>query len=967
MNDQASNPSELSNRESCQSNLRGTIRVFGFILGAVFLASLSSCGGCGKQETKPKRAKSAGTETSYNASTETTYNPLYPDQKLKAELTPLPTPEPPRMKPINRDQVLNLEPQAVGTAKIGLLDSPLGGAAGNLSTATAGDYLLTNGKISLYFAAVKPRKKGEPFNVILSPYFKQRQGSLIDLIAGDVKADYLGDFTQALGTDASEPVLDYDSAEFIKRDNPSAASGAPTPDGAQRAAVGLRLTGSTFNKDDREIRVQTIYWLVPDETRVEVETKILEGDQNTSIADTANWGPGVVLTGVHGVPDARGATLDVDWFATHAGNLSIGVAVFEGQLHGNFARSRTRTVGYKGAEGSRQQQRTRWIFAGVGNYDSVDSQIFQQDRNRRPTGVFQGKVIQREDKEPAPGTWVDVYWYDRKIGPPSRQLFEQIGTDANGNFRTVLPMTDMEKAEGRFFIGAGGRSRQIGMEAQGIVVKSGSPRERTIHTTRPALLHVQVFDSKTSQTVAARVKFEPVPPASAALFDGITSPTGYLNYFYVPPEGRTVEMSDGVYTLTAMHGIRCDFTQVDVQMAYGQTTSANLAIQQTSPTPGWLGVQIGALTNATPDCVLTPEDVVLMAAAEDLDWIVTGDDEKITDLSPVISKMGLQRKLGSSRGFRTRLPKRPEWGDFLVYPVPSGAPDPKVAREQWKNMTQAADFIGALRRLYPGALIEAVHLYSEAINRSGEGNGYFFLPKWNVYEMAFNDNVRTEPIDFSIDAVNVCPSDRPWVFGWEKDFVYINTLRSRFYIPAPVSDARVPFLSEPGYPRLLVRTDQSDPSQVTEKALFDAMKAGHWQVTSGPFIEFKSDGRKEGELYQPGKKAFVRFKLTAPLWATMTHIEMCKDGVMLWKQSDTSGVSGFRKPFEWEGQVELNPELKSNADTLLSVTVSSEQTVEIAPRSPGMGVPSMAWMSPVIADTNGNAKWDPPQYRDKGR
>lgn len=361
-----------------------------------------------------------------------------------------------------------------------------------------------------------------------------------------------------------------------------------------------------------------------------------------------------------------------------------------------------------------------------------------------------------------------------------------------------------------------------------------------------------------------------------------------------------------------------------------------------------------------------------MTAGEGLQWIISGDFETITDFAPVIEKMGYKDLLVSSRGFRTCLPKRAQWGEFLLFPIAAGAPDPKAAREQWKDMTDPTEFFAALRKLYPGALIVSCHPYSDALNKQNNntGTGYFYHPNWTVYEMAYNDNQRVEKIDFGIDAVNLFSPRGDWSYYLDKDFYFIHTQNSRFYIPAPVSESRSAYLGEPGWPRLLLYVEETDVQKATEEMLIGAMKAGRWQITTGPFVEFTADGRRAGDRYQPdSKKANIHFRITAPFWASTSNVDLCKDGIMLWRNaSNMEAGEEENVRYEKEEGVELTPELRGDSDTMLNGSTWATRMIDpVARGSTGAGLISLSWTGPIFCDTNGNGKHDPPIYRDRGK
>lgn len=859
-------------------------------------------------------------------------------------------------------QVLETAAKSAGAATIAKIDSTLSAAAGPRAEGRVGDYLLQNDKVKLTFAYVVPvDDPSKPLEVFANKRFDRRQGALIDVCLADKPVDFLVLYTQIPPDAPGAAEVDYDSAEFVSRDNPP--------------AVGLRLTASVF-PDNVESRFQTTYWLAPGETRVDVETRVISGKEGLLLADNSDWGPGAIVTGTDGVVESAKGTLkrQPEWILVSAGSVSAGMTPAKGaKFDGSFGASIMRVTAPAGED--KAQRRSLWF--GDGNFSSVTDQIFAANEKESPTGALTGTILSSEDGKPATNSWVDILWQQRpadvKDSEAVRQikfdprLFTRVSCGDDGKFKVLLP-ANVGGNQGRYFVATAGRARAGGRSSQGIVIKEGETTQRDLKVSEAAKLFVKLVDSKTSETMVGRVKFEPIGANPSSSFLDISNPEGYLNYFYVPLAGREIELAKGSYMLTATAGIEYDLSKVDVDMEYGQTTPAEIVMDRVSPSKGYMDLDVGAMTKATPGVVFTAEQRVLMAAGEGLNWIVSGDLNALTDFEPAIEKLGLAGKMKSSMGFRAHLPKRPEWGEFLIYPISAGMPDPAKAREQWEGLADAKPFVAKLRELYPGALIEAVNPFSTSSKRDPEGDGYFYQKGWNVYEMAYNDHLRTEELDFGIDAVNVFPARKFWNLNWEKDFLYKNHLHNRFYVPAPVSNARVALGGEPGYPRILVRTDEDDVSKIPEAKLFEAMKAGKWQVTTGPFIDASFDGRKPGdEMYKPEQNANVKYKVTAPPWATTSTIDFAKDGMMNKRDVTPGAIPTSATRQHGEEKLDLYPDLKGFDDTTASVEITSPDQIPIIPQF-GIGVQSFAIDGPMILDTNGNKVYDPPkEYRDTGK
>lgn len=833
-------------------------------------------------------------------------------------------------------QIPQLPSIQLGELSLGLVAGPEQTPPGPFASSRTGDYVLQNDHVALFFCDVGPaRPPGKSLEDQRTGAFRH-PGALIDLRIGDASVDFLGRFQQGIGIDDASSSITYRHVEFLDASD------------TDQQALAIRFVGDHQGAGGNS-EIETTYRLAAGETFATVESRYLSGDRSVPIADHADWGPGVVLAEDLGpAPGNTGAFAESRWYAARGGGTAIGIAGDGARTRGYFRTNQTRVQGPESTDSDSIYRRR--IFFGTGRFSEVTDQIFAHPSMNTPTGTFTGTIIDEVSRPVATG-WVNVIAYDQDDASRGRWLITQIRTDADGRFSAVLP-------EGRYFVGSASQSRRVSIGQRGIVIEPGKAVEREVKTRPTSVLKVRVIDSETKQPLAARVRFAAIAPTQAFRIDSVNSPAGYVDSFYVPPQGGSLEMPAGKWDLRVTKGIRYDLERMTAETSAGEETSLTVILKKSSPTPGWLGLEVGAMTLATPGSALSAEDILLMAAGEGLDWIVSGDWETITDFGPTIEQKGLSDVLGSSRGFRTRLPSRPELGNFLIYPVAADAPDPAQAREQWANFDTPSEFLATLRELYPGALIECITPYSDH-------HGYFYIPDKNPYTMAYHTR---EDIDPSIDAINVLPPRDIYEFGFQKDFVFVSALRNRFHIPAPVSRTRVPLLSEPGYPRLLVRTGSSNPTKVAEDELFAAMKAGRWQITSGPFIDFEVEGRREGDRFESPDRLKGQVRVTAPNWADTSILDLCKEGMMSRRDGTDGAIYGTSVRYNRRVDLRLYPQYKNDSDTLVNVVVQGSNTSDDAlPTYGGPGVPSIAFTGPIVADTNANGQWDPPIYRDKGK
>ena len=869
-----------------------------------------------------------------------------------------------------------------GAAKVERLGPIYSDGAGSMVTSRAGDWRLSNDKISLIFAAIEgdPTPSSQP----LAGYRENLRlddrvpGAIIDLAAGGESLDFLASFTQGIGLELDDLVVEYDMSEPVQRGD----------------EVGLRFEGSPF--DNAFIRLETTYWLAEGRNRLRVETRFLgwpEDEPLPPVCDVGSWGAaGMLVEGGGVLRDPEPQQRIADFYLARGGNLCAGVAPLSGKVEGRFnpypPLSRVLLDSLTADElASHDAITTSCQFliptindlpeaSGEGPVFARDLYVFSGAPNRLvdriladrgvETGVIEGRVLLGGDgSKPIAGMDIEflrIYRHpEQRMTILEQKAYTMARSDDQGRYRITVPED--------FYIPRLLSESGSGRLGSAAAAKAGKVKERVLNLGQRSGVHVKVIDAETSRPLTARVRFEAIPPTYPAYFGRPESAGGHFENAYVGPEGRTLHLQPGKWVVHAMRGIRYEPGDLDVATTQGQIIEVVIPVKQVNPTPGWQGMEIGARTDATPGCIVKAEDIVLMASAEGLDWIVSGDFEHVTDFGPIIRELGLEGELGHSRGFRTILPAYPEWGQFLIYPLAEDAPDPAEVRAEWAELTEASEFIAALRRLYPGALIQSDLIYTE------QGEGYFGIEGKNPYELSFEPN---PVIDTDIDVVNLFPARQRWSIKERFGFWNNHRMSGREYIGVTGPTGRTVLGSEPGYPRLLVYTGKLDPAEVTEEELFVAFQANRTQLTSGPFIDYSVGDFMAGDMIARDPSLPVSVRITAPSWADVKVVKFEKEGMVQKGKtfhSDPSGGQRFPVPTSEDVNEYYVLDLKElrthkKKDTLLGVAAMGEGNLRSTlPHGRNMGdTPPFAVTAPIIIDTNGNGVFDPIKlYRDKGK
>jgi hypothetical protein len=475
-------------------------------------------------------------------------------------------------------------------------------------------------------------------------------------------------------------------------------------------------------------------------------------------------------------------------------------------------------------------------------------------------------------------------------------------------------------------------------------------------------VHLRVLDDATSRPLPARVRVEAIPPTAPMNFGFPLSAASYVDNAYVSAQGDNIYLPSGHWILYVSHGIEYDTNDRDVTVTGGKMAEMVIRLKRTIPTPGWVHIETGVRTKATPGCAIEAKDIVQMAAGEGIQWIISGDFERLTDLRPIIHSLGLTGQLGASRGFRTMLPAHPEWGQFLVYPVKDNAPDPATARQEWAGLKTAKEFIATLRRHYPGALIQAELAWTET------GLGYFGQLNKDAYEVSWDFAPGREA---GIDAVNLFPARQHWELTDNRGFWINNMCRNRRYLMTSSNSGTTVFGAEPGYPRLLARLAQGKAA--TEEALFEALRAHRVEVTTGPFIDLDINGTLPGGMSVLNENGKIKLRVTAPKWIDTSVLGLDRENHAKKQLLITSGeTSPLRFPANEESAVAnltlRDLDLSDLRDTIISLWTAGAQSLRpwVPSASPEDEVIPFAMVYPIIIDGKKNGKYDPITYPMQG-
>jgi hypothetical protein len=351
---------------------------------------------------------------------------------------------------------------------------------------------------------------------------------------------------------------------------------------------------------------------------------------------------------------------------------------------------------------------------------------------------------------------------------------------------------------------------------------------------------------------------------------------------------------------------------------------------------------------------------VVSAVAEGLDWIVTADPMTATDLQPVVDKLGFSDRIRASRGYRLINQADKMRGDYTVFPVDECAAGPNPDFSLVEDSSSPEDAIEGLRALCPGAVLMA--------NRP-------IFPKIGLlsvqgFDMETGAIPESDDLVMDVDAFQVWEGKRSNAAmpTWT---TYLQLL-SRGYRMTPLANSLSAgtFNEEPGYPRVYIRSEDTDPRSMDIKELTRNIKAGRVQLTNGPFIDFRINGQDAGSMVTDEDGDIeIELNVWTPNWANVSSISILQNGrvvrQVILPAGSTDEDGGLIYPTK-KNPDENKFRIRIMEDSILNVLVQGDPALPQDPVNPFImptyqpgvtqGQYSMALTAPVLVDVDGDGR-----------
>lgn len=824
-----------------------------------------------------------------------------------------------------------------------------------------GDWFLANDRVFMGFGAVPDADETDPSDPRNHAMYL-RGGALLDLTQAPSTPENFQLFKPNTGGENTDRVV-IESIETEVRDDGSAV---------------LRTTG--YDLSSPFVSVVTEYDLARDAPGALVTTTVTNTDPSevsapVALGDAVQWGGMTPFVPGQGWIPGMGRVdqeLEFVWGKMH--DIWVFISPSEGT-------ARYRQTGRRGylehgepmpLEPGETRIYRRYLLVGDQSPADLYSHVLMQRPDTR-TGNLVGRVIERQqtadggviEGQAVPNVEIRMTVIDRKDWDEAtrRQMVNQpfmiAMTDERGQVNVLLP-------EGEYLAFAAPSTRlspRPGVETA-LRIEDRAVTVKDLAVSPPSELQYRLVDAETGNRMPGKLTFEALR-GTAPLDHGWPGNVIAGNVVFSSHGGGVVEIPPGDYRVVASCGPEYHITEQRVRIEPLERAELTLNMRRAFETPGWISADVGVRTSATENSRVDPKVRVVSAAAEGIQWLVTGDAGQATDLAPYVEQLQMTNVIKTSPGFRFTGSTLPFRGDFLLFPTDICSAGPTMDLGALEDASSPAEVIRMMRTLCP----EAALLVSRPI---WPVNGFLTLYGYDLNAPALYPE--EAPLDY--DAFQVWEGKRIGSALDGYDAYHAMLRRGGTAALFANTNALGTLESEVGYPRVYIKSSADDVSRIDPAELAENVKDGLVFITNGPFIDLRVNGQEPGSLVtDTDGEVEVELRVWAANWVDVQSIAINLNGrfvrQILLPRADLRDEDAPSLVFPTAGaEDEERLIIRVREDSVLDVVVRGSQQSPLDPVNPFRpnvndssmmrGQFALAISAPFFIDADGNGRMDWP-------
>ena len=522
--------------------------------------------------------------------------------------------------------------------------------------------------------------------------------------------------------------------------------------------------------------------------------------------------------------------------------------------------------------------------------------------------------------------------------------------DAEGRFAFRLPPGDYEVL-----------IEDIGREPvkKTVSVKAGEQTSLDVEMAVAAAIEFDVTDADAARGIPCKVQFIGQGGTANPDLGPHDRAHGCANQYHSEKGNFRVQVPLGKYKVVVTHGIEYSHVARDVTVEPGGTQKMQAALRRLVQTPGWVSTDYHNHSTQSGDNTCGTDDRIINLAAEQIEFAPATEHNRIYNWRPHIERLGLAHELSTITGMELT-GGGAHLNSFPLEPVPftqdHGAPvwnkDPRINAAALRH--HRGDDADRWVHINHPDLIENF-IDRDADRRPDDGFVALgqLVDAVETQNFIGNDILATAPYAITRNKV------RQEVVDYSREFIWLQLLNAGQRLTAiAVSDAHSVYGNGVGGWRTYVPSATDNPAEIDWKELSRHSKAGRMMLTTGPFLEVKTDdGTLPGGTVTRSGAGAVRLHVRVQCtdWIDIDRVQVL--------------VNGRQVP-------ELNFTRKANADAFAAGVVKFDRTIEVPVKedahlivvaygeqfdlstgygsSPQSGMRPCAYHNPIFIDADGN-------------
>jgi len=419
----------------------------------------------------------------------------------------------------------------------------------------------------------------------------------------------------------------------------------------------------------------------------------------------------------------------------------------------------------------------------------------------------------------------------------------------------------------------------------------------------------------------------------------------FKNSCFPPEEGLKIKIPVGTYLVYASRGPEYSIDKKVIEVLEDKYMELIFIIDKVIETPNLVSLDPHMHTQNS-DGKVNIEERIKSVIAEGVEVAVATDHNYITDYSPILKKLGLEKYLTVISGNEVSTSGVIHFNSYPLESRPeqenNGAIDPVTE--------EASVLFKRSREKDPDAIVQVNHPRSGSL---GYFNNYELDPEYASYA--------EKNFDTSFDILEIM--NGPLFYGENYQTIqdWLNLLNKNYYFPGVgSSDSHGIDGGEPGYSRTYILYEGKDKG-INVNTLIDALKKGHSFITNGPLIDLKINGKYTfGDFFtDKDGKIELQIKVKSAPWISINEVRVIINGERKIIFPVKEGIKETTK---------LNQEISLNLgrDSYLIIEALGDRTLYPVVQRPSKNgtleraVLPYAITNPVFIDIDGNGKFDSP-------